>query len=112
MHLSKRHAATFIALLASASYLLHAQERKVDPTFLHVDANTAAEKPSDITTATCHYKPFFGDGAAKLQGSGLARYGEAVVDSNGSCTSVQYPMEHQIYVVADGSGSARYGSED
>ena len=114
MHLSKRHAATFVALFASASYmpLLHAQERHVDPTFLHADANTAPEKPSDITTATCHYKPFFGDGASKLQGSGLARYGEAVVDSNGSCTSVQYPMEDQIYVVVDGSGSARYGSED
>ena len=114
MQFSKRHAATFIALLASASYmpLLQAQERHVDATFLHVDANTAEEKPSDITTATCHYKPFFGDGASKLQGSGLARYGEAVVDPNGSCTSVQYPMEDQIYVVADGSGSAHYGSED
>jgi mannose-6-phosphate isomerase-like protein (cupin superfamily) len=114
MNLSKRHAATFIALFASASYLplLHAQERKVDPTFLHVDTNTAAEKPSDITTATCHYKPLFGDGASKFGGSGLARYGEAIVDPKGACTAVQYPQEDQIYVVLDGSGSARYGSED
>jgi mannose-6-phosphate isomerase-like protein (cupin superfamily) len=114
MHFSKRHAAAFIALLAGASYfpVLHAQERKVDPTFLHADANTAPEKPSDITTATCNYKPFFGYGASKLAGSGLARYGEAVVDPNGSCTAVQYPQEDQIYVVVDGSGSARYGSED
>jgi mannose-6-phosphate isomerase-like protein (cupin superfamily) len=114
MNLGKRHGATFIALLVSASYLplLHAQERHVDPTFLHADAITAAQKPSDITTATCHYKPFFGNGASKLGGSGLARYGEAVVDPNGSCTSVQYPLEDQIYVVVDGSGSGRYGSED
>jgi mannose-6-phosphate isomerase-like protein (cupin superfamily) len=112
MNFSKRHAATFIAILTGASFLIHAQERKVDPTFLHADANTAPEKPSDITTATCHYKPFFGDGASKLQGSGLARYGEAVLDPDGSCTSVQYPMEDQIYVVADGSGSAHYASED
>ncbi len=114
MHLSKWHAATFIAFLASASYLplLHAQERKVDPTFLHADTNTAVEKPSDITTATCHYKPLFGDGASKFGGSGLARHGEAVVDPNGACTAVQYPLEDQIYVVLDGSGSARYGSED
>jgi mannose-6-phosphate isomerase-like protein (cupin superfamily) len=112
MKFSKRHAATFIAFLASASYLLHAQERTVDPTFFHAAANTAPEKPSDITTATCHYKPFFGEGASKFQGSGLARYGEAVLDPNGSCTSVQYPQEDQIYVVVDGSGSARYASED
>jgi mannose-6-phosphate isomerase-like protein (cupin superfamily) len=114
MHLSKRHAATFIPFLASASYLplLHGQERRPDPTFLHAETATAAEKPSDITTGTCHYKPLFGDGASKFRGSSLARYGEAVVDPNGACTAVQYPLEDQIYVVLDGSGSARYGSED
>ena len=114
MHFSKRHAAAFIALLAAASNspLLHGQEHKVDPTFLHADANTSPEKTSDLTTATCHYKPFFGEGASRLGGSGLARYGEAVVDPNGSCTAVQYRQEDQIYVVVDGSGSARYDSEE
>ncbi len=91
MHLSKLHTAAYIVLLAGTLSSLRAQERKVDPTFLHADANTAAEKPSDITTVTCHYKPFFGNGASTLRGSGLARYGEAVVDPNGSCTAVQYP---------------------
>ena len=114
MDLSKRHAATFFTLVASASYLplLHAQApvRRPDPTFLHADANSAAEKPSDITTGTCHYKPLFGDGASKFRGSALARYGEAVVDPNGACTSVQYPQEEQYYVVLDGSGSAHYGA--
>lgn len=114
MHLTTRHAATITAFLAGASCLplLHAQQRRPEPTFLHADANTAAEKPSDITTATCHYKPLFGDGASKFRGSGLARYGEAVVDPNGACTEVQYPQEDQIYVVLDGSGSVHYGSED
>ena len=96
MNFSKRHAATFIALFAGASSLplLHAQApvRRADPTFLHADANRAPEKPSDITTATCHYKPLFGEGASKFRGSGLNRYGEAVVDPNGACTSVQYPQ--------------------
>lgn len=114
MNLRKRYAATYIALLAGASYLslLYAQERRVDPTYLHADANTAAEKPSDITTGTCHYRPLFGDGASKFRGSGLVRYGEAVVDPKGSCASVQYPQEDQIYVVLDGRGSLRYGTED
>jgi mannose-6-phosphate isomerase-like protein (cupin superfamily) len=116
MNFSKRHAAIFTALLAGASYLslLHAQApvRRADPTFLHADANTAPEKPSDITRATCHYKPLFGEGAFKFRGSALNRYGEAVVDPNGACTSVQYPQEEQFYVVLDGTGSLRYGTQD
>jgi mannose-6-phosphate isomerase-like protein (cupin superfamily) len=114
MHLTTRHDATIIAFLAIASYLplLHAQGRKPDPTFLHANANTAAEKPSDITTATCRYKPLFGDGASKFRGSGLVRYGEAIIEPKGACTEIQYPQEDQIYVVLDGSGSVRYGSED
>jgi mannose-6-phosphate isomerase-like protein (cupin superfamily) len=114
MHFSKRPAVAFFTLLAGALYLplLHAQERKVDPTFLRADANAAPEEPSDITTATCRYRPFFGEGASKLGGSGLVRYGETVVGPNGSCTQIQYPQEDQIYVVLEGSGSARYGSED
>jgi mannose-6-phosphate isomerase-like protein (cupin superfamily) len=112
MHYSKPHTAAYIALLAGTLPLLHAQERKVDPTFLHSDDSTASEKPSGISTPTCHYKAFFGDGAPTLRGSGLARYGEAVVDPNGSCAAVQYPQEDQIYVVVDGSGSTRYASEN
>src|SRR5580698_3645103 len=99
MHFSKLHTVAYIALLAGTLPLLHAQERKVDPTFLHSDDSTASEKPSGISTPTCHYKAFFGDGAPTLRGSGLARYGEAVVDPNGSCATVQYPQEDQIYVV-------------
>src|SRR6185312_12737176 len=93
MHLTTRRYATIITFLAIASYLplLHAQGRKPDPTFLHANANTAAEKPSDITTATCHYKPLFGDGASKFRGSGLVRYGEAIIDPKGTCTEIHYP---------------------
>jgi hypothetical protein len=50
----KRYALTLIALFAP---LLHAGERQIDPTFLYRDTSTAKEKKSDITTATCHYKP-------------------------------------------------------
>jgi mannose-6-phosphate isomerase-like protein (cupin superfamily) len=105
----KRYALTLIALFAP---LLHAGERNIDPTFLYRDTSTAKEKPSEITTATCHYKPLFGQGDSDTSVVvGVARYGETVIDPNGECAPVQYPGEDQVYVVLDGSGSVKYGSE-
>jgi mannose-6-phosphate isomerase-like protein (cupin superfamily) len=115
MYPGKRYSAA-VAILSTAALCapsLWAQERQIDPTYLYRDTNTATEKPSDITSPTCHYKPLFGLGApSKFAESGVVRYGEAVIDPGGSCAAVQYPDEDQIYVVLDGSGSARYGTED
>ena len=115
MHPSRRHTVAFIALLAGASCALplHADDRQIDPTYLYRDTLTAPDKPSDITTATCHYKPLFGQGDSDTSVVvGVARFGEAVIDPNGACATVQYPQEDQVYVVLDGSGSAKYGDED
>ncbi len=91
---------------------MHAEQRKIDPTFLYRNTSVARAKKSDITTATCHYKPLFGQGDPDTAVVvGVARYGEAVVDSNGACATVQYPDEDQVYVVLDGSGSVKYGNE-
>jgi mannose-6-phosphate isomerase-like protein (cupin superfamily) len=119
--------AAFAALMIAAfcSPLTHAQTQKVvtnwnvDPTYLYRDSNTAPDQPSDMTTATCHFKPLFGVGdpnnpPVTTDGDTLgsvARYGEAVVDPNGACTSVQYPQEGQIYVVLSGTGSAAYADQ-
>lgn len=113
MYLCKPNAA-YLALLMAAWCIpaIHAQDRKIDPTWIYRDTLTAAEKPSDITTATCHYKPLFGQGAeVKFAVSGVVRYGEAVVDPGGACASVQYPEEDQIDVVLDGNGSLQYGDQ-
>lgn len=115
MHPSRRHIAVFIVLLTGASCALplHADDRQIDPTYLYRDTSTASEKPSDITTSTCHYKPLFGQGDSDTSVVvGVARYGEAVIDPHGACATVQYPQEDQVYVVLDGSGSAKYGDED
>jgi mannose-6-phosphate isomerase-like protein (cupin superfamily) len=105
----KRCALTLIALFAP---LLHAGERQIDPTFLYRDTSTAKVKQSDITTATCHYKPLFGQGDSDTSVVvGVARYGEAVIDPKGECASVQYPDEDQVYVVLDGSASVKYGTD-
>jgi mannose-6-phosphate isomerase-like protein (cupin superfamily) len=108
-------ASTFTLLLTAIFYasLLSAEDRRIDPTFLYRDASTAAEKPSDITTATCHYKPLFGKGDSDTSAVvGVARYSEVVVDPNGACATVQYPEEDQVYVVLNGNGFAKYGDED
>ena len=114
MHLSKRYAAAFIGLLASTfcAPSPHADERKIDPTFLYRDTSTVKEKSSDLTTATCHYKPLFGQGDADTSVvEGVARYGEAVIDPNGTCAAVQYPQEDQVYVVLEGNAAVKYGNE-
>jgi mannose-6-phosphate isomerase-like protein (cupin superfamily) len=105
----KRCALTLIALFAP---LLHAGERQIDPTFLYRDTSTVKEKHSDITTATCHYKPLFGQGDSDTSVVvGVARYGEAIIDPKGECASVRYPAEDQVYVVLDGSASVTYGTD-
>lgn len=91
---------------------LHADERKIDPTFLYRDTSQVQTKKSDLTTATCHYKPLFGQGDADTSVVvGVARYGEAVIDPNGVCAMIQYPDEDQVYVVLDGKGVVKYGNE-
>ena len=77
MNPGKRRATLLIALLAG-TLGAHADERTIDPTFLHRDASAVKAKQSDLTTASCHYKPLFGQGDADTSVVvGIARYGEA-----------------------------------
>jgi mannose-6-phosphate isomerase-like protein (cupin superfamily) len=92
--------------------LLHADERKIDPTFLYRDTSAVKASKSDLTTAGCHYKPLFGQGDSDTSVVvGIARYGEAILDPHGACAAVQYPGEDQVYVVLDGNGTVNYGNE-
>ena len=109
---SRRHAVRLVALLIGifCAPLLHANDRKIDPTFLSRDTSAVGEKQSDITTKTCHYRALFGRGDSDPSVVvGIARYGEAVIDPNGVCGLVQYPDEDQVYVVLEGTGSVKYG---
>lgn len=99
-----------IVLLCTSA--LHAQERKVSPTWLYRNTATSPEKPSDITSANCHYKPLFGAGDPDARAlRSVARYGAALLDPQGACATVQYPEEDQILVVLDGQGDAQYGND-
>jgi mannose-6-phosphate isomerase-like protein (cupin superfamily) len=109
---SRRHTVRLFALLLGVFCipLLRAEDRKIDPTFIHRDTSAVGEKKSDITTKTCHYRALFGQGDSDTSVVvGVARYGEAVIDPNGVCSSVQYPDEDQVYVVLEGIGSVKYG---
>jgi mannose-6-phosphate isomerase-like protein (cupin superfamily) len=87
-------------------------ERTIDPTWLYRDSNAIPEKPADVTTPTCHYKPMFGQGDSQTSVVlGIARFGDGVLDPGGSCVSVAYPSEDQIYIVLDGSGATTYAGE-
>ena len=100
--------------LLVAGTAAHADEadRKIDPTFLHRSVAAVREVMTDVTTASCHYKPLFGagDGDA-LPASGVARFGELVIDPGGSCKSATYADEDQILVVLQGGGKLGYGTE-
>jgi mannose-6-phosphate isomerase-like protein (cupin superfamily) len=114
MNLRKPITFVFFALLGCAfcASPLHAEDRKIDPTFLYRDTADVAEKKSEITTATCHYRPLFGQGDSDTSVVvGVARYGEAVIDPKGGCALVQYPDEDQVYVVLEGNGSVKYENE-
>jgi mannose-6-phosphate isomerase-like protein (cupin superfamily) len=93
--------------------LLNAEDRRIDPTFLHRDLSAARETAADFTTSTCHYKPLFGQGDRdRSVVIGIARYGEVILDPNGACATREYPEEDQVYVVLEGTGSVKYGSEN
>jgi|GraSoiStandDraft_4_1057263.scaffolds.fasta_scaffold508637_1 mannose-6-phosphate isomerase-like protein (cupin superfamily) len=114
MDFIKRNSVIPVTLLVSAlcMLLLHAEDRTIDPTFLYRNASTIREQKSDITTTACHYRPLFGQGDSDTSVVvGVARYGQAVIDPNGSCATIQYTDEDQIYVVLEGSGSVKYGNE-
>ena len=94
------------AWLLLAALPLMAAERTVDPTFLHRYLPDLQEQKSDVTTATCHYKPVFGAGDSQDHvPRSVARFGELAIDPGGSCEAVAYPLEEQAIVILDGAGT-------
>lgn len=89
-----------------------AADRPVDPTFLYRRVAQAAPEASDFTTGSCRYRPLFGAGDEQESApKGIARYGVVEVDAGGSCTTVTYAKEEQVYFVLEGQGALRYGGE-
>jgi len=91
---------------------LWAQERTVDPTWLHRYAPNLSEKHSDLSSASCHYKPIFGAGDEQSQNlRSVSRFAEVTIDAGGSCQQAQYEREEEIDFVLEGSGTLQYGDQ-
>ena len=53
---------SFIVMFLVLQTGLLAQERSIEPTWLHRDVSALRERPSDLSGTSCHYTPIFGEG--------------------------------------------------
>jgi len=99
-------------LLLLVAPCLPAQERKIDPTWLHRNLPEAKEAGASFLTDTCRYKPLFGEGDSEARIlESVSRFGEIEIAPHGRCQPVAYDREEEIYFVLKGIGVFRYGDE-
>jgi mannose-6-phosphate isomerase-like protein (cupin superfamily) len=102
---------TLLLSLLLASNLL-AQDRKVDPTWLHRYVPQLGDARINLTSETCHYKPIFGEGDTENHIlRSVTRFGEATLAAHGTCQSAVYGREEEIYFVEEGHGTLSYGDQ-
>lgn len=100
---------TFLVVLLVSSAGL-AQDRKVDPTWLHRYVPDIPETRVAFSSERCHYKAIFGEGdgdARPLQS--VARFGQVLVDGHGTCLKSLYEHEEELYFILSGSATLTYG---
>lgn len=98
-----------IVLLTAPNF---AQERKVDPTWLHRYVPKVNETANSMSSPSCHYRPIFGEGDSDArQMQSVARFAELTVDPNGSCQTVLHDREEDLYFVLQGSSVLQFGNE-
>ncbi len=100
----------FLVLLTPA--ILPAQDRTVDPTWLHRFVPRLSETKTDLSSSTCHYKPIFGqeDADSRILRS-VSHFAEVTVDSHGNCQSILYDRKEEIYFVLQGTGSLQVADD-
>ena len=88
---------------------LRAQERPIDPTWLHRYAPDLAEAKAALSSDTCHYRAMFGEGDKDNRSlETVTRFGEVTVDARGNCQTVTYDRQEEIYFVVEGGGVLHY----
>jgi mannose-6-phosphate isomerase-like protein (cupin superfamily) len=91
---------------------LLAQDRPVDPTWLHRFVPNLPEAKVDLSTPGCHYTPIFGEGDVQSHAlQNVSRFGELVVAPKGSCNPALYERREEIYFVLSGDGVLHFGDE-
>ena len=100
---------SFIVMFLVLQTGLLAQERSIEPTWLHRDVSALRERPIDLSGTSCHYTPIFGAGDEESRFPlSIARFGELTVDPQGVCPAVVYPRQEELYFVRGGSGVLHY----
>jgi mannose-6-phosphate isomerase-like protein (cupin superfamily) len=90
-----------------------AAQPRVAPTFLHRFVPGLPEQPGDLTGPGCRYRPVFGAGDSETRiVKGVARFGEVTMEPGGTCGTVRYPREEQVYVVLEGTARLLSGDEE
>ncbi|MGH9514423.1 MAG: cupin domain-containing protein [Terriglobales bacterium] len=88
---------------------LPAQKRQVDPTWLHRYVPRLSQTHNDLTSATCHYKAIFGEGDSENRiMRSVSRFGEATIDPRGSCETVSYERQEELFFVLEGKAVLHY----
>jgi mannose-6-phosphate isomerase-like protein (cupin superfamily) len=99
-------------LLLFAYHSSSAQDRKVDPTWLHRYVPSLVDAKVSSTSESCHYKPIFGEGDAESRTlQSASRFGELTLDARGTCQSAIYDREEEIYFILAGNATLHYGEQ-
>jgi mannose-6-phosphate isomerase-like protein (cupin superfamily) len=94
-----------------ASCLL-AQDRPIDPTWLHRYVPDLVEAKAELTSPSCHYRAMFGESDKDNRSlQTVTRFGEVTLDAHGSCQTVRYDRQEEIYFVVEGTGVLHYEDE-
>lgn len=98
-----------VLLIASHCW---AQDRKVDPTWLHRYVPELKSAKVGLSSESCHYQPVFGEGDPD-RGilRSISRFGEVTIDPNGTCQSSSYDREEELYFVVRGNATLHYGEQ-
>jgi len=88
---------------------LRAQDRPIDPTWLHRFVPNLTETKTDLTSPSCHYQPMFGEGDKDNRSlQTVARFGEVTLDAHGNCQTVTYDRQEELYFAVEGAGLLHY----
>ena len=97
-----------IVLLVSSAGL--AQERQIDPTWLHRYVPDITEIRVAFSSQSCHYKAIFGEGDADGRTlRSVVRFGQVLVDAHGTCQNSLHENEEELYFILSGSATLTYG---
>jgi len=101
-----------LLLILVSAFGSAAQDRQVDPSWLHRFVPQVRDAHADLSSETCHYKAIFGEADRENRAlRSVARFGEAVLEPRAKCQSVNYDRQEELYFVVKGKGMLRYGDQ-